>query len=198
MRQDHSPQSRRVPLRPSEHQVVDHPPVVLAHSQVQEILWTLVVVLNLSKEDLVTAVVMFERCGAQHTGLFQPKAIRRFFLGCCIIARKVTCDTTIGLRWCWDRMRHVFTALTLKELVAIEAQAIHHEPKSPPPPPPPAATRCAKTGSTTQVFDIVQRRGGLTCNGAVYQAYADGLWEGANQVPRATRTRTHSLMPTPS
>ena len=53
---------------------------------------TLVVLMDLSIADLVTAFVMFGRCGARHRCLFVAVAARRFFLGCCLIARKINTD----------------------------------------------------------------------------------------------------------
>ena len=51
--------------------------------------------LNLSYLDLVVAVVALERCvigSNEPRGLFCRHAMRRTFLGCCLIARKVNSD----------------------------------------------------------------------------------------------------------
>ena len=52
----------------------------------------LVVLLDLEIADLVVAVYMFERCAYDHRGLFNVNVVRRFFLGCCVIARKTNTD----------------------------------------------------------------------------------------------------------
>ena len=51
-------------------------------------------VLDLSIVDLVTAVVLLERCAARRRGLFATAAVRRFFLGCCMVVRKLNCDAS--------------------------------------------------------------------------------------------------------
>ena len=51
--------------------------------------------LNLSYLDLVVAVVFLERCVIginEPRGLFCPHAMRRTFLGCCLIVRKFNSD----------------------------------------------------------------------------------------------------------
>ena len=69
-----------------------HPP--LRTCQVHEMVRTLVVFLDLSIVDLVTAVVLLERCAARRRGLFATAAVRRFFLGCCMVVRKLNCDAS--------------------------------------------------------------------------------------------------------
>ena len=70
----------------------------LAHAQappsrqVQEYVWTLVTLLDLEIVDLVVAVYIFELCAHDHRGLFNVNVVRRFFLGCCVIARKTNTD----------------------------------------------------------------------------------------------------------
>lgn len=58
----------------------------------QEYVWTLVTLLDLEMVDLVIAVFIFELCADGHRGLFNVNVVRRFFLGCCVIARKTNTD----------------------------------------------------------------------------------------------------------
>ena len=58
----------------------------------QELVWTLVVLLDLNLVDLVVAVHMIELCAHDHRGLFNVKILRSLFLTCCVISRKVNTD----------------------------------------------------------------------------------------------------------
>ena len=60
--------------------------------QVQELVWTLVVLLDLGTADLVMAFYMLELCARAQRGLFKPNALRRLLIGCCVIARKLNTD----------------------------------------------------------------------------------------------------------
>ena len=63
--------------------------------QVQELVWTLVVLLDLGTADLVMAFYMLELCARAQRGLFKPNALRPLLIGCCVIARKLNTDA-----WC--------------------------------------------------------------------------------------------------
>ena len=52
----------------------------------------LVTHLDLSVADLVTAVVMLERSASTQRSLLNTFAVRRYFLGCCVLSRKINCD----------------------------------------------------------------------------------------------------------
>ena len=60
--------------------------------QVQELVWTLVVLLDLGTADLVMAFYMLELCARAQRGLFKPNALRPLLIGCCVIARKLNTD----------------------------------------------------------------------------------------------------------
>ena len=60
--------------------------------QVQELVWTLVVLLDLGTADLVMAFYMLELCARAQRGLFKPNALRPLLIGCCVIARKLKTD----------------------------------------------------------------------------------------------------------
>ena len=60
--------------------------------QLQELVWTLVVLLDLGTADLVMAFYMLELCARAQRGLFKPNALRPLLIGCCVIARKLNTD----------------------------------------------------------------------------------------------------------
>ena len=60
--------------------------------QVQELVWTLVVLLDLGTADLVMAFYMLELCARAQRRLFKPNALRPLLIGCCVIARKLNTD----------------------------------------------------------------------------------------------------------
>ena len=60
--------------------------------QVQELVWTLVVLLDLGTADLVMAFYMLELCARAQRRLFKPNALRPMLIGCCVIARKLNTD----------------------------------------------------------------------------------------------------------
>ena len=60
--------------------------------QVQELVWTLVVLLDLGTADLVMAFYMLELCARAQRGLLKPNALRPLLIGCCVIARKLNTD----------------------------------------------------------------------------------------------------------
>ena len=57
--------------------------------QLQELVWTLVVLLDLG---LVMAFYMLELLAREQRGLFKPNALRPLLIGCCVIARKLNTD----------------------------------------------------------------------------------------------------------
>ena len=58
----------------------------------------LVTHLDLSVADLVTAVVMLERSASTQRSLLNTFAMRHFFLGCCVISRKINSDVGLPAR----------------------------------------------------------------------------------------------------
>lgn len=121
---------------------------------VEELVMHVVDRLGLGKEDLVVGVVIFERCAKRHRGLLRVSGVRRLFLGCCIIARKTGSDERILLDWFSERLQDGFSAVDPTALKLIESQ----------------------------VLAVLFSRGGLPCAAAVYAAYAEALWDRANEV----------------
>ena len=57
-----------------------------------ELVWLLVVRLNMSVGDLVYALILFETCVREHPGLLALHNVRRLYLTCCSLSVKITQD----------------------------------------------------------------------------------------------------------
>jgi hypothetical protein len=99
---------------------VDVPPFAKVH----ELVWLLVVRLNMSVGDLVYALILFETCVRDHPGLLALHNVRRLYLTCCSLSVKITQDAEVQLSAIWNNVCDVFSALKMEELSALERQVL--------------------------------------------------------------------------
>ena len=70
-------------------------------------MWQLVIRLNMSVEDLVYALILFETCARDHPGLLAVHNMRRLYLACCSLSVKINRDVrraTRGVPACMHAM----------------------------------------------------------------------------------------------
>jgi len=65
--------------------------------QVHELVWLLVVRLEMSVEDLVYALMLFETMAREHPGLLAVHNMRRLYLACCSLAVKINRDVRLAM-----------------------------------------------------------------------------------------------------
>ena len=80
--------------------------------------------LQMTAGDLALALSLLETLAIHHTGMVQPYTLRPLFYAASVVARKLTCDSALPTRDCYDAIEDLFTNACPRAVARIEAQML--------------------------------------------------------------------------